>query len=614
MACASTKKLKDLNTTEVKCLLWSIKFENIANKILSGEYGEVTGELLEDLNDKILKNEFKIAESLQRKMFLKKIKEFKSKGVPLDMLQAPGEGATHPKSEKRSERPELNALLSEGTKIVGACTSEMEIISFPSKKVLVNQYKPAAYNNKLKKIIIMGETGTGKSTLLNSFVNYLAGVEMEDPFRFRLVVDEDTRAGDQSKSQTTEISGYLIENTKLNYGLQIWDTPGFGDTQGVERDEKIKEQINELLKKEDECHAICFVVKANVNRLTDIQKYIIDRVLLFFGKEAEQNIFLLATFADANRPEVLGALEKSNFPFCEDRWFAFNNADLFKSASDRTPFTQIYWDSTYSKIEKFFRMLGHQTPFSLNTTKAVIEEREKLKMNVEAITTKIDKVLAIKNNGEENLRKLEAEKGQVERTEKFTKKVITHKKVPIPTQNITTFCVQCTETCHENCAIPDDEHKAGCWAMTKGYCRICTGNCKWNWHKNTPYIYEDRIEESTETISTVKDQHDAAKKNVSLYESTKRTFEEDNEKAKNMLTSLLAAINSQLESLNKTAILSYSWDMYKYFNTLMEAEIKRGNTKKALQYEKFAKQEQLQMKSGELTVDSIMDYAGSKIV
>ena len=148
----------------------------------------------------------------------------------------------------------------------------------------------------------------GKSTLVNAFINYAVGIQMDYPFRFKLVVDEDDRANDQTVSQTSEISGYLINDTLLDFPIQIWDTPGFGDTRGIERDEEIKLQINELLKLEDFCHALFFVVKANVNRLTDTQRYIIDMVLLFFGKEAQENI--IATFSDDSRPEVLHVLEK----------------------------------------------------------------------------------------------------------------------------------------------------------------------------------------------------------------------------------------------------------------------------------------------------------------
>ena len=35
-----------------------------------------------------------------------------------------------------------------------------------------------------KTIVVIGGTGTGKTTLLNSYVNYLLGVEKEDKFRY----------------------------------------------------------------------------------------------------------------------------------------------------------------------------------------------------------------------------------------------------------------------------------------------------------------------------------------------------------------------------------------------------------------------------------------------
>ncbi|KAI6656578.1 hypothetical protein LOD99_1373 [Oopsacas minuta] len=515
---------------------------------------------------------------------------------------------------EKPKRTIFDEFVNKSTKIVKECIRGLDIYAFPAKKTSISEYKQSSSKN-LRKIIIMGETGTGKSTLLNAFVNYAAGVEMDDPLRFKLVIDEVDSAGDQSISQTTDISGYLIEDTLLGYDIQIWDTPGFGNTQGIERDEMIKEQINELLKIEDECHAVCFVVKDNVNRLTDIQKYIIDRVLLFFGKEAKENIYLLATFGDGNRPEMLSALEKSNFPFDENRWFAFNNKDLFKNPSQRTECTKMYWEYTIDSIGKFFRDVDHQHAFSLTTTKAVIGDREKLKMNINAITSELDEALEIKKNSKENLMKLKAVKSKVENMEQFKKKVTAHTKVPVPTKNITTFCRKCTHTCHENCSIPNNSDKAGCWAMTDGYCRICPKGCKWDWHSNEPIIYKDEIVESEEFVKDDDKQlFDDATKELSICDKERVELERETAKAQENINKLLRQIKDQIQSLKNTAIQNYSLDMYKYFTTISEAEAKRGNQQKAIQYEKIAKQEQIQLQSESLTAESMMELAPSKIL
>jgi ABC-type lipoprotein export system ATPase subunit len=42
--------------------------------------------------------------------------------------------------------------------------------------------------NEAKTMMVFGETGSGKSTFLNAIVNYLAMVDIEDSFRYQLVV------------------------------------------------------------------------------------------------------------------------------------------------------------------------------------------------------------------------------------------------------------------------------------------------------------------------------------------------------------------------------------------------------------------------------------------
>lgn len=42
-----------------------------------------------------------------------------------------------------------------------------------------------------KTILLVGATGSGKSTLVDAFVNYITGVSFDDPFRFTTIMLED---------------------------------------------------------------------------------------------------------------------------------------------------------------------------------------------------------------------------------------------------------------------------------------------------------------------------------------------------------------------------------------------------------------------------------------
>ena len=90
-----------------------------------------------------------------------------------------------------------------------------------------------------KVIMVVGATGAGKSTLINGMVNYIFGVKWGDAFRYKLITDEGKQS--QAVSQTEWISAYTFHwwnSSPLPYTLTIIDTPGFGDTRGLERDQK----------------------------------------------------------------------------------------------------------------------------------------------------------------------------------------------------------------------------------------------------------------------------------------------------------------------------------------------------------------------------------------
>ena len=80
-------------------------------------------------------------------------------------------------------------------------------------------------------ILLIGETGSGKTTMINSLINFLNDIGLNDNFRYILIDESDEES--KSKSKTSFITIYDIDSINNNYpSITIIDTPGFDDTQG----------------------------------------------------------------------------------------------------------------------------------------------------------------------------------------------------------------------------------------------------------------------------------------------------------------------------------------------------------------------------------------------
>ena len=192
-------------------------------------------------------------------------------------------------------------------------------------------------------------------------------------------------------SKTERISFVADNFLAVGKCVTIIDTPGFGDTGGMERDKQITENISRFLIEQesqiDEIDAICFVASCASARLTPTQKYIISSVMSLFGNDVVDNIRLLVTFSDGATPPVVEACKEAGFPFVLNpatklptSYNKFNNSVLFvnNQKSDETSFEKSFWDMYQHNCQEFFKTLKELTPKKLDQTKEVVTKRIEL--------------------------------------------------------------------------------------------------------------------------------------------------------------------------------------------------------------------------------------------
>ncbi|XP_068758331.1 uncharacterized protein [Montipora capricornis] len=257
-----------------------------------------------------------------------------------------------------------------------------------------------------KVIMVVGSSGSGKTTTVNAMINHVLGVEWMENFRFKMIHEVSGNQGaktigNQAHSQTQFVTCYTLPYMKgfiLPYHLTVVDTPGFGDTRGIERDKVITEQIRKFFETEglagiDHVDAICFVAQAGNPRLTPTQQYVFDRILSMFGKDIRKNILVLFTFADGQRPQALSAILEAKILEDEKHFFKFNNSALFVANSgkdDEDNFDRMFWEMGINSFDTFFSFLAQMEPKSHILTKQVLSERVQLEVRLCGLREKID--------------------------------------------------------------------------------------------------------------------------------------------------------------------------------------------------------------------------------
>ena len=291
-------------------------------------------------------------------------------------------------------------------KIGGVSMDEIFIISL--ERYWADVKKDNAERDTGKKrlnILVLGETGVGKSTWINGLAQYFKCESLADarlkikkfepvvPIKFT-ITDEDYNekviqiGGDESEDPKAGASAtQYSKQYRFQHGeteVCITDTPGIGDTRGVEIDKENFDNIMKHVAHLDRVHGICILLKPNNARLTVMFRFCMQQLLKYVNKEAFGNIVFCFTHSRNTfyKPgdtmpalrELLQDYADTNITLSEDTVYCIDNEAVRFLAAEKSGVKfeerdvkaiSQSWEKSVAEAERLIKHFQQIQPFTV---------------------------------------------------------------------------------------------------------------------------------------------------------------------------------------------------------------------------------------------------------
>ena len=276
----------------------------------------------------------------------------------------------------------------------------------------------------------------------------------------------------------------------------VIDTPGFGDTRGLEEDKKHMKRIIEILKHEEYINCVCLVINGRQSRITATLKYVLTDITSILPKEVLNNVILVFTntadvldlnFEQASLKEFFGRqFEHTTIFYIENPYCRLEKA---KEKQKQIPHAQIVqslkrsFDETGEELKRMCSIIEnfkqvHTLRFTTLYQKKQQIEKEVLKM-LAAYDYQQELEKKITNTEEEVNVALRNKRLNANFRFSETKPA---KWVAVNTHRHNTLCGEkgCYSNCHESCNLDysfDKETFRNCWCIHSStktdHCVVC---------------------------------------------------------------------------------------------------------------------------------------------
>ena len=125
-----------------------------------------------------------------------------------------------------------------------------------------------------------------------------------------------------------------------------------------------------------------------------------------------------------------------------------------------------------NSFKDFTEKINTLPAINLDKTRRVLEIRSLLVSTIEILSYKLREGLNKIDELKGIYKIIQNLKGDINDSRNYTQtqKITREKEVPVASGVYMTTCLRCSETCHRNCQISDDDYKDGCKKNVIGKC------------------------------------------------------------------------------------------------------------------------------------------------
>ncbi|KYQ93281.1 hypothetical protein DLAC_05942 [Tieghemostelium lacteum] len=359
-------------------------------------------------------------------------------------------------------------------------------------------------------ILVIGETGSGKSTLINTLTNYFLNGTL-DKLKVAIATkylkqtenfdNNEKNVIDRTSSQTDSCIKYDFKTN--DYIYSFIDSPGLSGTRGIKQEEINMDKIMRAAEQAKSLTAIILVINGTITRLTVNLQNVINRLKGLIPDSLIENIYVLLTHC---HPEDSN-FEKDSFtiPINEENFYYMNNSAFSTDPKSLNSVKKLYLNQqlkeSFRVINDMLTAITSARPKSTDDFEKMIKLRFKIRSTLHQAQVDIMNLQTLQDSiciYEAQLEKANIDK-ETFKDFTVTKTITKTELVPAPYHS--TICNTCNFVCHDHCGLQEistkgDNSFKNCGAL------------------NGPNCKEELEDLKNKYLSSVKDS-DEAEKNIS---------------------------------------------------------------------------------------------------